>query len=310
MKLLIGYDGSNCAEAALDDLQKAGLPENCEALVLSIAEVWLPSQLKKQSLHDYAKNLQTGQQQFKARAEGGKLLAEVETFAHHAEKRLRAKFPNWKIFAETNYGSPAREILTKAADFEPDLIVVGSHGRTALGRIFLGSISTQVMTAAECSVRVARGRIEVEPSPARIVIGFDGSKGAKAAVEAVASRNWDKTCEIRLIAATNHVLPTAIGRFVPPVTEWVSDELKYIRDWLEKLAAAEIEKLRDAGHSATLQIFSGNPKQVLVEECQKWNADCIFVGANRFANRVERFLLGSTSAAVAERAHCSVEVVR
>ncbi|HEX9422732.1 MAG TPA: hypothetical protein VF899_05775 [Pyrinomonadaceae bacterium] len=42
MKILIGYKGSDCAEAALDDLKRAGLPPNAEACILSVAEVWLP----------------------------------------------------------------------------------------------------------------------------------------------------------------------------------------------------------------------------------------------------------------------------
>ena len=42
MEILIGYDGSDCAEAALDDLKRAGLPPNAEACILSVAEVWLP----------------------------------------------------------------------------------------------------------------------------------------------------------------------------------------------------------------------------------------------------------------------------
>ena len=42
MKVLVAYDGSKCAEAALDDLTHAGLPEKGEALVMSVAEVWLP----------------------------------------------------------------------------------------------------------------------------------------------------------------------------------------------------------------------------------------------------------------------------
>ena len=42
MKILIGYDGSECADAALDDLMQAGLPANVEAYILSVAEVWLP----------------------------------------------------------------------------------------------------------------------------------------------------------------------------------------------------------------------------------------------------------------------------
>ena len=42
MKLLIAYDGSRCAEAAIDDLNRAGLPESGEGVVISVAEVWLP----------------------------------------------------------------------------------------------------------------------------------------------------------------------------------------------------------------------------------------------------------------------------
>ena len=42
MKILIAYDGSNCADAALEDLRRAGLPPEAEVVVLSVADVWLP----------------------------------------------------------------------------------------------------------------------------------------------------------------------------------------------------------------------------------------------------------------------------
>lgn len=39
MKILIAYDGSDCARAALEDLKSAGLPAKAEALVLSIRTI-------------------------------------------------------------------------------------------------------------------------------------------------------------------------------------------------------------------------------------------------------------------------------
>ena len=54
----------------------------------------------------------------------------------------------------------------------------------------------------------------------------------------------------------------------------------------------------------------GDPKHELPKAAEEWGADCIFVGSTGFSNRFERFVLGSVSAAVAARAHCSVEVVR
>src|SRR5512145_1901372 len=42
MKILIAYDGSECAESAIDDLKRAGLPRRAEAIVLTIAEELFP----------------------------------------------------------------------------------------------------------------------------------------------------------------------------------------------------------------------------------------------------------------------------
>jgi len=68
------------------------------------------------------------------------------------------------------------------------------------------------------------------------------------------------------------------------------------------------EKLRAAGLVVSSVVKEGDPKRVLIEEAEQVGADCLFVGA-RGLRRLERFLLGSVSTAVAARAHCSVEVV-
>jgi hypothetical protein len=52
MKILIGYDGSECADAALVDLQRAGLPEIAEATVLSAADVFLPPQDETETISE------------------------------------------------------------------------------------------------------------------------------------------------------------------------------------------------------------------------------------------------------------------
>ena len=310
MKILIGYDGSKSAEAALDDLQSAGLPDEAEALVLSVAEVWIPPQSFNGNGTDIKLNAESETHLSNHFEKNKRAIGEVETFARHAADRLRVKFPGWKINSEAIYGSPGWEILNKADAFEPDLIVVGSHGRSAVGRFFLGSISNKVLTEAKCSVRVARGKVEVDPLPMRVVIGFDGSPGAKAAVETVAARHWREQSEIRLVAASSQIAPMTIERFVPPIARWVAAEVKAESEWIERLAENSLRILHDAGIVATLHITAGNPKQILIEEAEKWHADMIFVGANSSASRLERFLIGSTSAAVAARAHCSVEVVR
>jgi len=310
MNLLVCYDGSNCSEAAIDDLVRAGLPADGQALVLTVAEVWLPPPNLKENVTGIKLDAETEQIIQKHRERAEKTVAEAGLLANRAKERLQRILPQWEISAEATYGSPAWEVLNRADKFKPDLIVAGSHGRSAVSRFILGSISQKILTEAHCSVRVARGRIEVDPTPMRLVIGFDNSKGARAAVEAVAARNWREETEIRLIAATNPVTPSLIGKIIPPIAHLTEEMNEAERRWLEKSAARVMKALTKRGLKASLHIYAGNPRQILVDEAENWNADCIFVGANAFGSRVERFLIGSTSSAVAAHAHCSVEVVR
>ena len=308
MKLLIAYDGSRCAEAALDDLKRAGLPAEGEAFIISVAEVWLPpAESVNGSLTDdpYIRSMVERRQE-----KGERALAEYEAYARHAESRMRMLFPDWSITAEATYGSPAWELLAKADELEPDLIVTGSQGQSALSRFLLGSVSQKVLNEAKCSVRVARGKNEVDPAPIRLTIGFDGSRGARAAVDSVISRTWPEGTEAQLISVTDPISPTTIGRFVPPVNAAIEEVNAAETDWLTAQAAEAIKDLAGAGVAATHLIIAGAPKRVIVEEAEKWGADSIVVGANAFGSKLERFLLGSVSSAVAARAHCTVEVVR
>ena len=308
MKVLIAYDGSQSSESSLDDLRRAGLSETGEALLLTVAEVWLPPPDRTglaDETDEFFEDLLR-----KHRAKGERWLAEAETLARHAQARVRGLFPGWNIEGRATYGSPSWEILSAASEFGADLIVTGSHGQSALSRFVLGSVSHKVLTEASCSVRIARENIRIDDSPERIVIGFDGSAGALAAVETVASRRWPAKSEVHLVAATDSIVPTAIGRFIPPVADWAEDELRSEYAWIATLAEKSTKKLRSAGLKVTTRIVEGNPNQILVREAESWHADSIFLGANAFGSRLERFLLGSTSAAVAARAHCSVEVVR
>jgi hypothetical protein len=40
--LLIAYDGSECSDAMLEQLPRAGLPEELNVTVLTVADLWLP----------------------------------------------------------------------------------------------------------------------------------------------------------------------------------------------------------------------------------------------------------------------------
>jgi nucleotide-binding universal stress UspA family protein len=250
----------------------------------------------------------------RAREHAARIMEQAKELAERGTKLVQRIFPNWKVRHQVEKGSPGFELLNRADDWQPDLIVVGSHGHTALGRFVLGSVSQKVLTEALTSVRIARRTIGVGASAERIIVGVDGSPGSQAAIQAVAKRGWTAGSEVRVVVAQDLMKVFPVALLIPPVSEFAKevneDEDIQVREILEQ-AVAELRAGFD-GKSVTVSslVDSGDPKQVLVRCAEEFGADCIFTGATGFSNRFERFVLGSVSAAVAARAHCSVEVVR
>lgn len=63
--------------------------------------------------------------------------------------------------AEVGYADSV--ILSTAEDLKADLIVMGTHGRTGLGRLLLGSVAEQVLRRATCPVLTVKAPLDVPP---------------------------------------------------------------------------------------------------------------------------------------------------
>jgi len=293
MKILIGYDGSPHAEAALADLHRAGLPRRAEAMVLSVAEEWIPAPASLGGVTTSFPMVES-EAESKALALAGSAKAALETL-----------FPDWQVRAEAATGSPGNMLLWKADQWEPDLILVGSQGRTALGRFFFGSASQKVLHRANCSVRIARPSRNSPGAPVRLVVGVDGSPGSAAAVQAIAARPWPKRSKVCVVCGTSVPPPAASERTAVEIEKWIAGE----RARTAEAVKAAVRKLKGAGLATSSVMKEEDPKGLLCAEADIRDADCIFVGTAGMG-QTERAVIGSVSSSVAMRAHCSVEVVR
>ena len=132
VKLLIAYDGSSCADAALDDLSRAGLPHAAEVLVLSVADVLLPPAAGGPEEPDPEWLVAAIN---KARARSLKAVEEARATALRASERIQTEHPAWQVRAEACGDSPAWAVIDKAREWKADLILVGAHGHSSTGRI-------------------------------------------------------------------------------------------------------------------------------------------------------------------------------
>lgn len=276
-RVVIAYDGSAGAGFAIADLPKAGLPEQLEARVLTIADVWLPPE-----------SADGNSQHVKA----NELLRQARELAAAGALEVRKLFPGWSVSEHAQAESPAWGILGESRKWNANLIVIGSHGRSPLERFLLGSVSYKVAAEATCSVRVVKPHPRPSGRPLRILVGVDGSDDSRNAVHEVLARRWPSETEFHLATVVDSRLESFLASNSP-----------------DAIFSSITTKFEKQSLPFQLHRLEGDPKDKLLRISEEKNVDAIFLGA-RGLHHGERLYLGTTASAVCTRAPCTVEIIR
>lgn len=312
MRIFIGYDGSESADKAIENLKWAGLPRESEVLVVSVADLLMGSPSAAEIAEQIVLPQRVAVGLKKAQTYGERVFNEAKSFASKAKGQVQYLFPEWDVKDKVIEGAPTWELLDLAEEWKADLIVVGSEGRSIVKRFLLGSVSRKLANDAHCSVRVSRpgNRKETDKSPPRIIVGVDGSPASVQAIHSVGQRVWQDGTEVHLVSVDDDITTGRIAYQVPQAAAMINSSLQKKRDRIQSILEWGEEELNNIGMNAKAKIIKGDPTQVLLDEARKWNADSIFVGTRNLNNFFERLRLGSVSTAVVTKAHCSVEIVR
>jgi glycine betaine transporter len=94
-------------------------------------------------------------------------IQEVREAEHENLNKLadRVRHQGPKVHAILKEGTPFLEILHTAGEIPADMIVLGTHGRTGLGHVLMGSVAERVVRKAACPVftvkpKALAGKIE------------------------------------------------------------------------------------------------------------------------------------------------------
>ncbi|MDZ4836947.1 MAG: universal stress protein [Candidatus Melainabacteria bacterium] len=147
MKVLVALDQSDCSEMALDSVLKRKWPANSEFRLISVFEPVASMCVGWNASYVPIGMIEAEQSMRKERKKF------VEQKVEEAKKCLA----DYKICGQVLDGYANHTIVEEAEHWNADLIVLGSHGRSGLSRLFLGSVAEAVAGHARCSVEIIKG---------------------------------------------------------------------------------------------------------------------------------------------------------
>ncbi|WP_158058039.1 universal stress protein [Halorussus halophilus] len=196
-----------------------------------------------------------------------------------AERRVEAT-------SELREGIPADAILDAIAEWDADLVVMGTHGRTGLEHFLVGSTAERVVRYSPVPVLTVRANGQDATDYETIVVATDGSEPADDAItEALTVANaYD---------ATVHVLSVVDTRLSQSAALLESLEIEAknaVSDAIEQVTTDD----EDGDVDVTTTVMEGVPAAAIVDYAADNDADLLVVGT-RGVTGLDRFVTGSTA---------------
>ncbi len=148
MKVLLAVDGSPCSKLAIDSIAGRVWPADTVFKVLTVLEPFHPELAGWHS--GYVPLALEAQQE---------RLNEARTLVEETAALLATSCqqPGTEaVSSEVLEGNVKERIVECAREWHADMIVMGSHGRQGIEKLFLGSVSQAVLTEAPCSVEIVK----------------------------------------------------------------------------------------------------------------------------------------------------------
>jgi len=289
--LLVATDFSPIADAALDRAVAIAKAHQAR-LTLAYAEAVVDPRATGESASSLANELDT-------------LAAALkEDERRQLDLRLdKIRGEGIEVDIAVRTGPPDEAITELARTLGVNLIVVGTHGRTGIGRFMIGSVAELIVRRASCDVLVSRG---------------SATTGMFA--NALVATDFSTTAERALLSTMDLVGPGVPIQLVHawqyPVGSWglsllgaQSKAATTVREAITHTAEEHGARLLAAhqrdGHPLTFELAEGPPADVVTRLAEERAYDLVAIGTHGYRG-FERFLLGSVAEATVRHSPCSV----
>ena len=289
-RILLATDFSACAERAMEyasslaALWKADL---CAMTVLELYPGMVPEYTVNKMYLDHV------------RGDATQRLDRIQAYLKRKEQAITTRI-------ET--GIPSQAIQTVAESSAADLLVVGTHGRTGLDHVLIGSTAERVVRMAPCPVLAVKadksgGHAEAIGAIKRIVVPIDLSSCSLDALEYAAQFAKHIGASVTILHAME---PVAYGLdfSLSHAKEW-----KRQREYLEERLTILSACLTSFGIKTDHALKPGMPADSIASYVTQHRYDVMIMGTHG-RRGISHILVGSIAGAMLRHASCPVLTVR
>ncbi|HET9294935.1 MAG TPA: universal stress protein [Gemmatimonadales bacterium] len=243
-------------------------------------------------------------------------FTELDRLAHEGEKRYLASVAE-RIRGESDLvvhtaileGAVGERLAAHATSLPADLVVMTTHGRGAVSRMWLGSVADELLRHLTMPLLLLRHRA---PEPAygrsgfrRILIPLDGSARSEAILEpalAICPPLGAHYSLLRVVIPPPALAEPAVAARGGEPSDVIEGERRQAAAYLDRIA----DRLEARGCHVSTQVIVGDaPARVIIEQGNPAVTDCIAL-ATRGAAGMTRLLLGSVTDKVVRGAEVPV----
>ncbi len=298
MNILLAIDNSPHSQVAVDVLMSRTWPDDTTFKVFCAVERREPvfAVMKREEAEAFL----------------NKALHAAEEFTQEIASKLAEKFSKCKAISEAQFGD-SKEMLLEKTEWA-DLIVVGSHGRHGLPRLFMGSVSQTLLLYGQCSTLIARYQQAHSGVPEfdnNILVAIDDTEHSKNALEWVLKLPWPDDARFTLLSVIAAPVDVQTAGVDALYTRADSSERKQMRESTNKMleeCAIRLEEKVGIGKVNT-ELRKGDSVDIILSMAASIPAGLIVMGS-RTRGHMTRFFMGSVSQEVVLKAPCPVEVVK
>lgn len=184
------------------------------------------------------------------------------------------------------HGIPYETILEYATEHDVDLVSMGTHGRTGLQRVLIGSVTERVVRTSDVPVLTTRAAPKEHSSYEDVLIPTDGSDAASAAIDhglAIAER-YDAT--VHALSVVD--LSSLAGSYdIDPIIElW--------RDDCERAVEAVADAAESRGVDVVTKVRQATPYRAITKYIENEEIDLVTMGTHGRTG-LEGYLVGSVT---------------